>query len=32
MSQVAHVDKNLSLVAVEPASREQFLKLFESRG
>jgi aryl-alcohol dehydrogenase-like predicted oxidoreductase len=32
MSQVAHVNKNLSLVAVEPASREQFLKLFESRG
>jgi aryl-alcohol dehydrogenase-like predicted oxidoreductase len=32
MSQVAHVDKNLSLIAVEPASREQFLKLFESKG
>src|SRR6202047_2068439 len=32
MSQTAHVDKNLSLVGVEPASREQFLKLFESRG
>ena len=32
MSQTAHVKKNLSLVGVEPASREQFLKLFESRG
>ncbi len=32
MSQAAHVDKNLSLVGVEPATREQFLKLFESRG
>ena len=32
MSQTAHVNKNLSLVGVEPASREQFLKLFESRG
>jgi aryl-alcohol dehydrogenase-like predicted oxidoreductase len=32
MSQVEHVKSNLSLVAVEPASREQFLKLFESRG
>jgi aryl-alcohol dehydrogenase-like predicted oxidoreductase len=32
MSQTAHVAKNLSLVGVEPASREQFLKLFESRG
>jgi len=32
MSQTAHVSKNLSLVGVEPASREQFLKLFESRG
>ena len=32
MSQVAHVNKNLSLIGVEPASREQFLKLFESRG
>ena len=31
MSQTAHVSKNLSLVGVEPASREQFLKLFESR-
>ena len=32
MSQVAHVKANLSLVAIEPASRDQFLKLFESRG
>jgi aryl-alcohol dehydrogenase-like predicted oxidoreductase len=32
MSQTAHVNKNLSLVGIEPASREQFLKLFESRG
>jgi predicted aldo/keto reductase-like oxidoreductase len=32
MSQTAHVDKNLSLIGIEPASREQFLKLFESRG
>ncbi len=32
MSQTAHVDKNLSLVGVEPATREQFLKLFESKG
>jgi aryl-alcohol dehydrogenase-like predicted oxidoreductase len=31
MSQVAHVNANLALVGVEPASREQFLKLFESR-
>ena len=32
MSQTGHVSKNLSLVGIEPASREQFLKLFESRG
>jgi aryl-alcohol dehydrogenase-like predicted oxidoreductase len=32
MSQVEHVKANLSLVAIEPASRDQFLKLFESRG
>jgi aryl-alcohol dehydrogenase-like predicted oxidoreductase len=31
MSQAAHVNANLALVGVEPASREQFLKLFESR-
>jgi aryl-alcohol dehydrogenase-like predicted oxidoreductase len=30
MSQVQHVRSNLSLVAVEPAPRDQFLKLFES--
>jgi aryl-alcohol dehydrogenase-like predicted oxidoreductase len=32
MSHVEHVKANLSLVAIEPASRDQFLKLFESRG
>ncbi|MGA8144766.1 MAG: aldo/keto reductase [Candidatus Acidiferrales bacterium] len=32
MSRVEHVHANLALVGVEPASREQFLKLFESRG
>jgi len=32
MSRVEHVLANLALVGVEPASREQFLKLFESRG
>jgi aryl-alcohol dehydrogenase-like predicted oxidoreductase len=32
MSRVEHVRANLALVGVEPASREQFLKLFESRG
>ena len=31
MSQVPHVKANLELVGVEPASREQFLKLFESK-
>jgi predicted aldo/keto reductase-like oxidoreductase len=31
MSQVPHVKANLELVGIEPASREQFLKLFESR-
>ena len=31
MSRVQHVEANLALVAVEPASREQFLKLFESK-
>lgn len=29
MSRVAHVRENLELVAVEPATREQFLKLFD---
>jgi aryl-alcohol dehydrogenase-like predicted oxidoreductase len=31
MSQVRHVKANLELIAVEPASREQFMKLFEQR-
>ena len=31
MSRVEHVHSNLALVGVEPASREQFIKLFESR-
>jgi aryl-alcohol dehydrogenase-like predicted oxidoreductase len=31
MSNVAHVKANAQLVAVEPASREQFLKLFEAK-
>jgi aryl-alcohol dehydrogenase-like predicted oxidoreductase len=31
MSQVKHVQANLALVGVEPAPRDQFLKLFESR-
>jgi aryl-alcohol dehydrogenase-like predicted oxidoreductase len=31
MSRVEHVKTNLQLVSVEPASREQFLKLFESK-
>jgi aryl-alcohol dehydrogenase-like predicted oxidoreductase len=32
MSRVEHVRANLILVGVEPAGREQFLKLFESKG
>ena len=32
MSQVPHVKANLRLIGVEPASREQFMKLFEQRG
>jgi aryl-alcohol dehydrogenase-like predicted oxidoreductase len=32
MSRVEHVRANLALVGAEPASREQFMKLFESRG
>jgi aryl-alcohol dehydrogenase-like predicted oxidoreductase len=32
MSRMAHVRTNLQLVSVEPASREQFLQLFESKG
>jgi aryl-alcohol dehydrogenase-like predicted oxidoreductase len=31
MSQVPHVQANLQLIGVEPASREQFMKLFEQR-
>jgi aryl-alcohol dehydrogenase-like predicted oxidoreductase len=31
MSQVPHVKANLQLMGVEPASREQFMKLFELR-
>jgi aryl-alcohol dehydrogenase-like predicted oxidoreductase len=31
MSQVPHVKANLELIGVEPASREQFMKLFEQR-
>jgi aryl-alcohol dehydrogenase-like predicted oxidoreductase len=32
MSQVEHVRANLEVVAVEPAPRDQFLKLFEPKG
>jgi aryl-alcohol dehydrogenase-like predicted oxidoreductase len=32
MSRVEHVRANLALVGVEPAPRDQFLKLFEPRG
>jgi aryl-alcohol dehydrogenase-like predicted oxidoreductase len=31
MSRVEHVEANLALVGVEPASRDQFIKLFESK-
>jgi hypothetical protein len=31
MSNVQHVKANAQLVSVEPASREQFLKLFEAK-
>ncbi|MFY9803855.1 MAG: aldo/keto reductase [Candidatus Acidiferrales bacterium] len=31
MSQVPHVRANLQLIGIEPASREQFMKLFEQR-
>ncbi len=31
MSRVEHVQANLALVGVEPASRDQFIKLFESK-
>jgi aryl-alcohol dehydrogenase-like predicted oxidoreductase len=32
MSRVENVKKNLALVGVEPAAREEFLKLFQTRG
>ena len=32
MSQLSHVKANLELIGVEPASREQFMKLFEQKG
>ena len=32
MSQVEHVHANLELIGIEPAPRDQFLKLFEPRG
>jgi len=32
MSRVEHVQANLALVGLEPASREQFMMLFESKG
>jgi aryl-alcohol dehydrogenase-like predicted oxidoreductase len=32
MSRIEHVKANLALVNVEPAPREQFLKLFEAKG
>lgn len=32
MSQNKHVEANLALVGVEPAHRDQFLKLFQARG
>ncbi len=32
MSRVAHVKTNLELLGVEPATREQFMRLFEQRG
>ncbi len=32
MSRVEHVQENLALVGVEPAAREQFMMLFESKG
>jgi aryl-alcohol dehydrogenase-like predicted oxidoreductase len=31
MSQIKHVEENLALVGVEPAHRDQFLKLFQAR-
>lgn len=32
MSRIEHVKANLALVSVEPAPREEFLKLFEAKG
>jgi aryl-alcohol dehydrogenase-like predicted oxidoreductase len=32
MSRAEHVRANIALVGIPPASREQFLKLFEGRG
>jgi aryl-alcohol dehydrogenase-like predicted oxidoreductase len=31
MSQIGHVEANLALAGVEPAGREEFLKVFEAR-
>jgi hypothetical protein len=31
MSQIGHVENNLALAGVEPAGREEFLKVFEAR-
>jgi aryl-alcohol dehydrogenase-like predicted oxidoreductase len=31
MSQIGHVEENLALVGVEPAGRDEFLKVFESK-
>jgi aryl-alcohol dehydrogenase-like predicted oxidoreductase len=31
MSQIGHVEQNLGLVGVEPAGRDEFLKVFEAR-
>jgi len=32
MSKVEHVRANLEIVGVEPAPREQYLKVFEQKG
>jgi aryl-alcohol dehydrogenase-like predicted oxidoreductase len=31
MSQIKHVQENLALVGVEPAGRDEFLKVFQAR-
>jgi len=31
MSQISHVEANLALVGIEPAARDEFLKVFESK-